>query len=106
VTLDLGHDRLWLKPIGGVPVFTKDRAGMFVILEEDHFNVLHVTPGSPAARAGLRKGDKLVEIGGERVGPGFYTSKRAGWSREAIGTKVGITKSDGQTVTLILADYF
>ena len=106
VTLDLGHDRLWLKPIGGLPVFTKDRAGMFLMLEDDHLNVLHVTPGSPAEKAGLKKGDKLVEIGGERVGPGFYTSKRAGWAREAVGTKVGITKSDGQTVTVILADYF
>ena len=46
------------------------------------------------------------QIGGERVGPGFYASKRAGWTREAIGTKVGITKSDGQTVILTLADYF
>ena len=79
---------------------------MFLMLEGDHLNVLHVTPGSPAQKAGLKKGDKLVEIGGERVGPGFYTSKRAGWAREAIGTKVGITKSDGQTVTLILANYF
>lgn len=79
---------------------------MFVMLENDHFNVLHVTPGSPAERAGLKKGDKLVTIGGERVGPGFYTSKRAGWTREAIGTKVDITKSDGQTVVLTLADYF
>ena len=95
MTLDLGHDRLWLKPIGGVPVFNKDRVGMFVMLEDDHFNVLHVTPGSPADRAGLKKGDKLIEIGGERVGPGFYTSKRAGWAREAIGTKVGITKIRG-----------
>lgn len=106
VTLDLGHDRLWLKPIGGVPVFTKDRAGMFVMLEGDHFSVLHVSPGSPADRAGLKKGDKLVTIAGERVGPGFYTSKQAGWTREAVGTKVDITKSDGQTVILTLADYF
>ncbi len=106
LTLDLGNDRLWLKPTGYAPVFTKDRAGMFVMLEDDHFNVLHVTPGGPAERAGLKKGDKLVAIGGEKVGPGFYSSGRSGWSREAAGTKVGITKSDGQTVILTLADYY
>ena len=50
VTLDLGHDRLWLKPIGGVPVFTKDRAGMFSCWRAT-LNVLHVTPGQPG-RAG------------------------------------------------------
>ena len=106
LTLDLGNDRLWLKPSINEPVFAKDRAGMFVMLEGDHFNVLHVTPGSPAERAGLKKGDKLVTIGGERVGPGFYSSKHAGWTREAVGTKVDITKADGQNVILTLADYF
>lgn len=106
LTLDLGNDRLWLKQSGNEPVFTKDRAGMFVMLEDDHFNVLHVTPGGPAERAGLKKGDRLVTIGGEKVGPGFYASAQSGWSREAAGTKVGITKSDGQAVTLTLADYY
>jgi predicted metalloprotease with PDZ domain len=79
---------------------------MFVMLENDHFNVMHVTPGSPAALAGLKKGDKLTSIGGERVGAGFYTSKEANWSRKPAGTKVPVTKDDGQTVMLTLADYF
>jgi len=106
LTLDLSHDRLWLKPAGHAPLFTKDRAGMFVMLEDDHFNVLHVTPGGPAERAGLKKGDKLVAIGDEKVGPSFYSSKQAGWTREDVGTKVSLTKSDGQTVVLTLADYY
>ena len=106
LTLDLGHDRLWLKPTGNEPVFTKDRAGMFVMLEDDHFNVLHVTPGSPAEKAGLKKGDKLVAIGGEKVGPDFYSSKAAGWTREDVGTQVAVTKADGQTVTVTLANYY
>ena len=79
---------------------------MFVMLEDDHLNVLHVTPGGPAERAGLKKGDKLVAIGGEKVGPSFYSSKQAGWTREDVGTKISLTKSDGQTVILTLADYY
>ncbi|HET6941065.1 MAG TPA: aspartyl protease family protein [Sphingomicrobium sp.] len=106
LTLDLGHDRLWLKRTAKAPTFTKDRAGMFVMLEDDHFNVLHVTPGSPAEQAGLKKGDRLTAIGGERVGPGFYTSKEANWSRLPAGTRVEVAKADGQTVTLTLADYY
>ena len=106
LTLDLGHDRLWLKRTPKAPVFTKDRAGMFVVLEDDHFNVLHVTPGSPAEKAGFKKGDKLTSIGGEQVGAGFYASKEANWSRLPAGTKVAVTKADGQTVTLTLADYY
>ena len=76
------------------------------MLEGDHLNVLHVTPNGPAARAGLKKGDKLVTVAGERVGPGFYTSAAANWSKEDVGSKVAVTKSDGQTVTLVLADYY
>jgi predicted aspartyl protease len=106
MTLDLGHDRLWLKRTAKPAVFTKDRAGMFVMLEDDHFNVLHVTPGSPAEQAGIKKGDRLTVIGGERVGAGFYTSKEANWSRRPAGTRVALTKSDGQSVTLTLADYY
>ena len=106
LTLDLGNDRMWLKPTGTQPVFTKDRAGVFAMLEGDHLNVLHVAPGSPADRAGLKKGDKLVAIAGEQVGPGFYSSAAANWSKEEPGREVAITKSDGQTAKLVLADYY
>jgi len=106
LTLDLGNDRMWLKPTGKAPVFTKDRAGVFAMLEGDHLNVLHVSPGSPADRAGLKKGDKLTSIAGERVGPGFYSSAASNWSREEIGREIVIVKSDGQTVKVTLADYY
>lgn len=106
VTLDLGHDRMWLKRTSAPLDFPKDRVGMFVLLEDDHFNVLHVSPGSPADKAGLKKGDKLVAVGGEKVGPGFYASKEANWAKEPVGTKVDVTKADGQTVTVTLANYY
>ena len=106
LTLDLGNDRMWLKPTGSEPVFAKDRAGVFVMLEDDHLDVLHVTPRGPAERAGLKKGDKLVAVAGERVGPGFYVSKAAGWSKMDAGIEVAVTKSDGRTVKLVLADYY
>lgn len=106
LTLDIGHDRLWLQRTTSPVEFPRDRSGMFVMLEDDHFNVLHVSPGSPASRAGLKKGDKLVSIEGERVGPSFYSSKVANWAKDPAGTKVDVTKADGNTVTLTLADYF
>ena len=106
VTLDLGHDRLWLQRTDRPIAFPRDRSGLFTLLEGDHFNILHVAPGSPADRAGLKKGDRIAAIDGHRIGPGFYNTAQANWSRAAAGTSVAVTKGDGQTAKLVLADYF
>lgn len=106
LTMDLGHDRIWLQRNGKAAIFPKDRSGIFALLEGDHFNILHVSPGSPADRAGLKKGDRLVEIDGVKVGPDFFTGERAAWHRAPPGTKVTLTKGDGATVVLTLADYY
>jgi hypothetical protein len=106
LTLDLGHDRLWLERNGKPVDFPRDRSGLFTLLEGDHFNVLHVSPGSPADKAGLKKGDKLVAIEGARVGADFFASPHSNWARAAAGTRVAVTKDDGVTVILTLADYF
>ncbi|MCL6742052.1 aspartyl protease family protein [Sphingomonas sp. RB56-2] len=106
LTMDLGHDRIWLER-GKRPVeFFKDRSGLFTLLEGDHFNVLHVSPGSPADRAGFKKGDRLTAINGVAVGPAFYNGQLSGWARGVPGTRVEIRKSDGATVTLTLANYY
>lgn len=106
LTLDLGHDRLWLKRTDRAAEFAKDRAGMFLVLESDHFNVLHVSPGSPAAKAGLKKGDRIVAVEGEPVGPSFYSSSKSSWARDAAGTEVALLMAGGQPVSLTLADYY
>ena len=106
LTLDLGHDRMFLERSGKPAEFAKDRAGMFTLLEGDHFNVLHVSPGSPADRAGIKKGDKLTAINGTVVGPAFFNGQMASWARGAPGTKIDISKADGATVTLTLANYY
>jgi len=106
LTMDLGNDRIWLQRNGKPVEFPKDRSGLFTLLEGDHFKVLHVSPGSPADRAGLKKGDRLSAINGAAVGPAFFNGQLSSWARSASGTKVEITKSDGATVTLTLADYY
>lgn len=106
LTMDLGHDRLWLERTTQPVEFSRDRIGMFTLLEGDHFNVLHVTPGGPAERAGIRQGDRLTAIGGNRVGPGFYSGSQANWARGQSGTRVAVTKADGTSVVVRLADYY
>ena len=106
LTLDLGHDRLWLQRNAKPADFSRDRTGLFTLLENDHFNVLHVSPGSPADRAGLKKGDKLVAVSGVRVGPDFFGGPQGSWTRGAPGTQVAVTKGNGAVVTVTLANYY
>ncbi|HKQ51107.1 MAG TPA: aspartyl protease family protein [Pyrinomonadaceae bacterium] len=43
-----------------------DRSGMWFGLAGDHFEVIDVVAGGPAAEAGLRVGDQILEIDGRR----------------------------------------
>lgn len=106
LTLDLGHDRLWLKRNDKLASFARDRTGLVTLLEGDHFNVLFVTPGSAADKAGLKQGDRLTAIGGVAVSPGFFSGPQGDWFRGEAGSKIDVTKSDGGTITLVLADYY
>lgn len=106
LTMDLGKDRLWLQRTGKAAEFQRDRSGLFALLEGDHLNILHVSPGSPADKAGLKKGDKIVAVDGDRVDPGFFGGTKAAWARGAPGTKVELKKSNGAVTTLVLADYY
>jgi len=106
VTLDLGHDRMWLKRSGSAVQFDKDRAGMSLLLDGEHLNVLFVAPGSPADQTGVKKGDRLVAINGQRVDQGFYSSPLSGWARGTPGTAVELTLASGTRVRLTLRDYY
>lgn len=68
ITLDYPHERLYLTPMPGVRRnFEHDRSGLVIIASGTHltkFTVFDVIPNSPAARAGLRRGDELRRING------------------------------------------
>jgi len=106
LTMDLGRDRIWLERNGAPAEFPRDRTGIFSLLEGDHFKVLHVSPGSPADKAGLKKGDKLVAIDDVAVGPTFFAGTKADWAKAEAGTRVTLRKADGSVAALTLADYY
>ena len=69
VVLDYERDRLILEPNArfGTPQRT-DASGMLLICDEEDASirrVAFVVPGGPADRAGIRRGDELLEIDGE-----------------------------------------
>ena len=106
VTLDLAGDRMWLQRGTSRVVFSRDRAGLFVTFEGDHYEVRHVTASGPAAKAGIKVGDRLVAIHGRRVGPGFPEQPESEWPFEPVGTEVELGLADGRVVIVTLADFY
>jgi C-terminal processing protease CtpA/Prc len=67
--------------------------------------VLHVAEASPAEASGLKAGDQIVKIDGERVDSAYIISHPRMGARPA-GTQSELTLSDGRIVHLTLADYY
>lgn len=68
VTLDYGRQQLILEKNGnyGKPdVF--DRSGMYLQKTPGEFEVIEVITGSPAEKAGIKAGDKIVSINGKKA---------------------------------------
>lgn len=106
ITLDLAGDRMWLERSAAPAVFSRDRAGLFVTFEGNHYEVRHVSAEGPAAKAGIKVGDRLVAIHGRAVSPGFPDRPEAEWPFAPAGTPVQIGLSDGRVVIVTLADFY
>ena len=106
LTLDLGRDRIILKPLANPPGFDRDRAGVRVVTDGSRLEVAFVAPQGPAAKAGLKAGDKIVAIDGRAIGADFFASADGRWNLASAGTPVTLTMEDGRTVRFNLADFY
>lgn len=104
---DEPNRRLVLEPAPDADTrpFERDRSGLQVVLGADGLRVVHVAPGSPAARAGWSAGTVIRAVDGVAVGADYW-SGLAGWNRGAPGTRVLLRDADGVERELVLADYF
>lgn len=66
VTFDYGHSLMYLKPVPHelADLDTYDRAGMWFNVDERGFDVIAITKGGPADKAGLQRGDIITRIDG------------------------------------------
>jgi len=91
VTLDYGRNAAWLAPNArfGAP-FHVDRSGLRIHAGDGAFDVVAVMAGSPAAQAGLRAGDRIVEVDGAAAGGIALHAQRRAWQESAPGTRVAL----------------
>lgn len=106
VTFDYGKQTMALQPNAGFAARdTYERAGLFLIQNNGKVIVYDVRPGTPAAEAGIAKGDSIVSIDG--------TASSLAQAREAINGPAGtvlhlqVAAKDGTTraVALTLKDW-
>jgi hypothetical protein len=108
VTFDYPHSVVLLAPNAayGRP-FTYDRSGLFLIDNHDAYTVLDARAGTPAAAAGLAKGDVILSVDGAPTTNQTLAQLRARLMGSA-GTVLHLhvkNASGERDVTLTLRDY-
>ncbi len=104
VTYDLPNDSLYLERYlnFGTPDIG-DRSGMWLERTPEGYKVVDVVAGGPAAQAGLKSGDVIVEFNGY---PAAQTPLPA--ARDALratpGSRVKVKTAGGSEATIVLRD--
>ncbi len=80
-----------------------DRAGMWLNLSADAFQVMDVTAGGAAAEAGIKVGDKVLAVDGQTAAQLSLPALRAKLRSDPPGTKVRLSvESGGQRRDIVL----
>lgn len=109
LTFDYAHQQLLLAKNAQFDApFSYDRSGLFLIDENGAHAVLSVFPGTPAAAAGLRKGDVVLAVNGAPASNDSLAQLRSTLSGPAgTSVKLRIRGPAGieRDATIKLADY-
>lgn len=104
LVFDYPREQVFLEPNAahaGADVY--DRSGLWVERGDKGWELIEVVPEGPAAVAGLKAGDFVVAIDGQKVGDVKLSDLRERL-RGGPGTKLRLKLSDGRERTLVLKD--
>lgn len=109
VTFDYAHQQLLLAKNAQFDApFSYDRSGLFLVDDNGAYTVLSVFPGTPAAAAGMRKGDVLLAVNNAPVSNSSLVQLRTTLSGP-VGTTVTLhirgPAGHERDATIKLADY-
>jgi membrane-associated protease RseP (regulator of RpoE activity) len=99
VTFDYNNQTMYLKPLPG-PVAdtgTFDRSGMWINVAEGGFKIVDVTKGGPAQASGLKAGDVITEVDGQKAADIHLYDLRQRLRDDPAGTVVTFMVKDGST---------
>ena len=108
ITFDYMHQQLIFEPNANYDkpdVF--DRSGMWVNQAASAFEVMDVTTGGPAAAAGIKVGDKIVQVDGHPAAQITLSDLRNKFKSDPAGSKVRFAIKSGEQqhdVELVLKD--
>jgi len=105
VTFDYGHQKMYLQRIEPAPsdVGDFDRSGLWMNAGKDGYVVTSVAAASPAAEAGLKTGDVIIELDGRRAKAEDLSGARELLRTRAAGTSVPMrVKGKAATRRIIL----
>jgi predicted aspartyl protease len=108
VTFDYARQRMYLEKnrLFDQPD-THDRSGLWINRAGGAFTVEDVVPGSPAAQAGVRVGDRITAVDGQAAAGLSLADTRARWRGAAPGTRVRLRIENAQgsrAAELVLRD--
>ena len=108
LTIDYAGDRIWMTPYADAATrpFRKNRAGLALVPEGAGLVVEFVAAGSPAERAGWKRGDRVTALDGRPIAPDYAVSDASLWIFGPAGRTVVLSDGQGRPKKLTLADYY
>lgn len=97
IVMDFGRRRIWLENYSGKTADEeKGDIGLFAMgLRGSDVRVLHVTAGSPAEKAGIKAGDKILSVDGTDLGTNVPFQRMRQILEGPAGSKIKLVISSG-----------